>query len=134
MAHQHSIQVRVYLEDTDAGGVVYHGSYLRFMERCRTEWLRALALEQSATFQQNVSFVVHSMSLKFQRPALLDDLLNVSCSLQRLSAASLEFEQEVRRTQDDALLCTALVRIACLDLVSRRARRLPEGLPASLKP
>lgn len=128
--HGHSIGVRVYLEDTDAGGIAYHASYLRFMERARTEWLRAIGLQQSDTFAQDVSFVVHSMALRFLRPARLDEELEVDCRVVRARAASLLFEQHVRLRGEGEVCCQAEVTVACISLASGRARRIPPEILA----
>jgi tol-pal system-associated acyl-CoA thioesterase len=129
-SHGHSIGVRVYLEDTDAGGIAYHASYLRFMERARTEWLRAMGLQQSETFAQDVSFVVHSMTLRFLRPARLDEELEVDCRVLRARAASLQFEQHVRLQGEGEACCRAEVTVACISLTSGRARRIPPEILA----
>ena len=121
----HSIEVRVYLEDTDAGGIAYHASYLRFMERARTEWLRAVGLQQSDTFEQDVSFGVHSMSLRFMRPARLDEELRVSCKVAQARAASIRFQQHVVVQGSDETCCEAEVTVACISLASGKARRIP---------
>jgi acyl-CoA thioester hydrolase len=121
----HTLAIRVYYEDTDFSGFVYHASYLRFMERGRTELLRDLGLLQrdlalsdpaGATF-----FVVRAMQIDFRRPAHMDDLLSVETKLEAIGGASLTMAQEIRR--DDALLLTARVTVA---LVSHgKPQRLP---------
>jgi tol-pal system-associated acyl-CoA thioesterase len=115
----------VYLEDTDAGGIVYHASYLRFLERMRTEYLRHVGLEQSRTFQLDVSFVVHTMNLEFQRPALLDAELEVTCELVEARGARLMFHQTVRDAHDQTIHCSAHVSIACISVSTKRPRRIP---------
>ncbi|MBE2209966.1 MAG: YbgC/FadM family acyl-CoA thioesterase, partial [Xanthomonadaceae bacterium] len=87
--------VRVYWEDTDAGGVVYHAQYLAFMERARSEWMRALGFGQEALREANLCFVVRSMSIDFRQPARLDDGLSVSVRLAQCRGASLVIAQEV---------------------------------------
>jgi len=128
------LSVRVYLEDTDAGGVVYHASYLRFMERARTELLRATGVEQSATFDEDLSFVLHAMELRFVRPAKLDDLVHVTCRLASGRAASLTFDQEVRPAGGGDPYCTAQAHVACISLRTGRPRRIPAELRAALQP
>ncbi|MDH5673670.1 MAG: tol-pal system-associated acyl-CoA thioesterase [Myxococcales bacterium] len=123
-----NLELRVYLEDTDAGGIVYHASYLRFLERARTEWLRAMGLQQSQTFDDDVSFVVHSMKLRFLRPARLDEQLGVSCVPVTVRAASIVFEQRVNELESGELCCQAEVRVACIRLRSGRPRRIPEAI------
>lgn len=127
------LRVRVYLEDTDAGGVVYHANYVRFMERVRTELLRAAGLQQSVGFEQDVSFVVHSLEIAFRRPAVLDDELEVSCRLVEARPASLAFEQEVVRVADGQLCSHGRVRVACISLATKRARRIPPELLERLR-
>lgn len=116
--------VRVYYEDTDSGGVVYHSNYLRFMERARTEWLRALGFEQDAlVMEHDCLFAVHSMQLNFRRPARFNDALTVKSELLAAGGASLQFEQLIYRK--DELLCQATVRIACLDAQRFRPKPIP---------
>ncbi|ABK42997.1 thioesterase superfamily protein [Magnetococcus marinus MC-1] len=121
-----SQDIRVYYEDTDAGGVVYHSRYLNFMERCRTDWLRSLGIEQATLAEQTgLRFAVTHMEIAFQKPALLDDLLTVSVSELRRRPASLEFTQEIAR--QNTPLIRASARVACLDEGLR-----PVRLPAVL--
>lgn len=126
------LRIRVYLEDTDAGGIVYHAAYLRFMERARTETLRRARVEQSQTFKSDLSFVVHRMELEFPRPAHLDDEIEVSCALQYSKGARVVFTQEVRSVVAQTLHCTALVTVACIALGSKRPRRVPSDILAAL--
>ncbi|HEV2620638.1 MAG TPA: tol-pal system-associated acyl-CoA thioesterase [Frateuria sp.] len=122
--------VRVYWEDTDAGGVVYHASYLRFFERARSEWLRAQGVDQLAFKEATgLAFMVRSMELDFLRPALLDDELSVTVAIQEWRAASILFGQAIGRA-DGTELVRAQVRVACVDL--RRMR--PAPIPADLIP
>jgi tol-pal system-associated acyl-CoA thioesterase len=127
-ALEQRLRIRVYLEDTDAGGVVYHATYLRFMERVRTELLRSAGLQQSETFQSDVSFVVHSLQIAYQRPAVLDDELEVSCRVAEARPASLTFEQEVTRVSDGKVCCHSRVRVACISIASQRPKRIPPQL------
>jgi acyl-CoA thioester hydrolase len=123
--------VRVYYEDTDAGGVVYHASYLCYLERARTEWLRALGYSQTRLKQEeSLVFTVVAMTLDFIKPARLDDLLNVRSRVQAGGGASVEFEQEIFR--DSERILAATVRVACLDAGSFRPRRLPAALKGNL--
>ena len=126
----HSLTVRVYYEDTDFSGFVYHASYLRFMERGRTELLRSLAGDQSELHRdaQGLVFVVRRMSLDFLRPAIMDDLLTVATRTRELRGASMTLSQEVRRGGD--VLVTADVTVACVR--DGRATRLPDSLRAKL--
>lgn len=127
------LRVRVYLEDTDAGGIVYHASYLRFLERMRTEYLRHAGLEQSRTFELDVSFVVSSMNLEFQRPAMLDAELEVTCELAEARGARLLFNQVVRDAHSQAVHCVAKVTVACIALSTKRPRRLPPEVLAAIE-
>jgi acyl-CoA thioester hydrolase len=124
--------VRVYWEDTDAGGVVYHASYLRFMERARSEWLRTQGIAQS-TFKQDtgLAFVVRSMQLDFLKPALLDDELDVTVAVQQRRAASILFGQSISRA-DGVELVRAQVRVACVDVANMRPMPIPTGVLSAL--
>lgn len=116
--------VRVYWEDTDAGGVVYYANYLRFLERARSEWLRALGVAQSElAATDGVLFVVRRVEADYLAPARYDDLLTVVCRMAELGRASLVMEQEVRRDAD--VLLTARVRVACVGADSFRPARIP---------
>lgn len=125
-----SWQVRVYWEDTDAGGIVYYANYLRFLERARSEWLRSRGVSQRAlAVDPGVIFSVVALEAQYRRPARLDDALVIGCEPRRDGGASLVFGQSVRRTHPDGeLLLTATVRVACLDATSLKPRRLPEVL------
>lgn len=119
--------VRVYYEDTDAGGVVYYANYLRFCERARTERLRALGINQhSLRAEQGIVFVVRRVEADYLRSAELDDELLVMSTIYDIGAASLKFEQRVMRGQD--CLFTARVTIACLDAGRWQATRIPDSL------
>jgi acyl-CoA thioester hydrolase len=119
--------VRVYYEDTDSGGVVYHSQYLNFMERARTEWLRALGFEQDLLrSEHSLLFAVHSMQITYRRPARFNDALLIKSQLNKASGASMQFEQKVYRGEE--LLCEASVRIACLDAESFRPKPIPESI------
>lgn len=124
-----SFGIRVYWEDTDAGGVVYHASYLRFLERARTEWLRAQGFGQQALREsEDLVLVVRDMAIDFHKPARLDDELQVSVVLAQRRSASLLITQEISR--DHQVLVHASVRVACLVASSFRPRPLPEWLAA----
>lgn len=118
---------RVYWEDTDAGGVVYHASYLCFLERARTEWLRSLGVEQQALRErEDLVFAVRAMNIDFLAPARLDDELLVSVAVVELRKASLLFTQQIRC--NERLLIDAGVRVACLTASGFRPRSLPTWL------
>ena len=120
--------VRVYYEDTDAGGIVYHARYLHFLERARTEWLRLIGFDQSnlAESEHNIVFVVRDMSLKFIRPARLDDQLTVSVEIVSIKRASLVMQQYIYDGQHKKLL--AQVTVACLDAQNFKPIALPESI------
>lgn len=124
-----SIPIRVYFEDTDAGGVVYHANYLKFLERARTDWLRHHGITQSRLkAQRGLLFAIVECHVRFRAPARLDDELAVSCVLESRRSASLAFTQEVRRAGDGLLLVDAAVRAASLDAETFRPVPLPEDL------
>jgi acyl-CoA thioester hydrolase len=121
---------RVYWEDTDGGGIVYYANYLRFLERARTEWLRGHGHSQAALAQSpGILFSVVSLQIEYRAPARLDDELEISCRPQAEGGASLRFLQDIRRTgAAPRLLVEAEVRVACLDAVSLKPKRLPQFL------
>ena len=127
-----SFPARVYWEDTDGGGVVYYANYLRFLERARTEWLRAAGVSQQALArEQGIVFTVTRVEVNYRRPARLDDELLVTCAPQRAGAASLSFAQSILRaagSEPDTLLAEADVRVACVDAQTFRPQRLPQFL------
>ena len=123
---------RVYWEDTDAGGVVYHAQYIAFMERARTEWLRAHGHGQvSLRDDHGLVFAVRAMRVDFRKPARLDDALTVSAVLRECRRASVVFVQEIRR--DGELLLDAEVRVAALSAGGFRPIAIPDALLAQLK-
>ena len=121
--------VRVYYEDTDAGGVVYHANYLRYLERARTEWLRSHGVMQSELSRdRGIVFAVAAIDIRFIAPARLDDALLATCVLEQRRAASLRFTQQLLRASDNATLIEARVRAACLDAASFRPLPIPDDL------
>lgn len=105
-----TLPVRIYYEDTDAGGVVYHANYLRYMERARTEWLRNIGYDLENIAQaDNLLFVVAGMNIRYHRPARLSELINVSAQLTKMGRASLDIEHQINR--DGELLCEAAVSL-----------------------
>ncbi len=119
--------MRIYWEDTDAGGVVYYANYLKFMERCRTDWLRALGIDQHRLRRERgVQFAVVSMTVDFLGPAMLDDEIVVTAELLRLGGATIVFKQTVLR--GDIQLIDASIRIACLDSGTLKPRAIPKDL------
>jgi acyl-CoA thioester hydrolase len=120
--------VRVYWEDTDAGGVVYHAGYLRFMERARSEWMRALGVDQMAFKQATgLAFMVRDMQIDFLKPALLDDELSVTVEVKAWRSASILFAQTITKA-DGSCLIRASVRVACVDLARMRPAQIPSDL------
>ena len=123
---------RVYWEDTDGGGVVYYANYLRFLERARTEWLRARGFSQTELLKSTgVMFVVANLSIDYKRPARLDDTLDISCDVQMEGNVCMEFAQRIRRAEE--VLVEASVRVACLDAQSFRPKRIPAGIAAAIR-
>lgn len=122
-------RLRIYWEDTDAGGVVYHANYLAFMERARTEWLRSLGVDQLELRQRTgLAFVVRDMKVDWLKPARLDDELVVSVTVTERRAASMLFRQDIIRPADGQTVLRAQLRVACVDLASMRPAALPDGL------
>ncbi|MGD8236504.1 MAG: tol-pal system-associated acyl-CoA thioesterase [Chromatiales bacterium] len=119
--------LRVYYEDTDAGGVVYYANYLAFMERARTEWLRSLGYEnQQLLDEQGVVFAVRRAAVDYISPARLDDLLEVVVSLSRIKRASLVFEQQILR--GDELLCKGEIMLVCVGLEDFKPTAIPDSI------
>lgn len=128
----HSFPLRVYYEDTDAGGIVYHANYLKFCERARSEWVRGLGIDQRALKAgRGLIIVVRRMEVDFLRPALYDDALTVTTQLRALGGARIELDQAVLRGPDT--LFTAAVTLVCVG-ADGRAARLPDDLRAALHP
>jgi len=120
--------IRVYYEDTDSGGVVYHANYLNFMERARTEWLRALGFEQTELKTElGIIFVVHSMAIAFKGPAYFNDMLEINSRRIKIGHGSMEFLQSVTRNQQ--VLLEATVKLACVDASNFK----PMGIPTVIK-
>jgi len=122
--------IRVYYEDTDSAGVVYHSNYLRFMERARTEWLRHLGYSHNRlSEEENLVFVVSSMNIDFKKPAYFDELLNVNSRITKLSGSSLVFEQIVINEAEETK-CRADIYIACVDTITFKPKRIPAAIRA----
>lgn len=146
-----SIPIRVYYEDTDAGGIVYHTNYLKFMERARTEWLRDLGLEQQSLLEQSVGFVVKDLNMQNTKAAVFNDMLSISCEVVELRKASMLFKQHAYRVKDDSLdkniiqnnknnlssekelLVSAEVRVACVDLGKMKPIAIPDFILREIK-
>ena len=125
--------VRVYYEDTDSAGIVYHTSFLRFMERTRTEWLRSHGFDlPDLRIEHGVLFTVSRLRIEYLQPAQFNDLLDVGLALARFGGASLLLDQNVYRKPRE-LLCRAEVRIACVDATTMRPRPIPQAVCTELK-
>jgi acyl-CoA thioester hydrolase len=130
----HEMEVRVYYEDTDFSGVVYHSNYLKYMERSRTEWLRHLKIFHTDLETERSAFAIHRMSLQFGPPAKIDDLLLVRTVLQKLTGARSFLRQEVLRREADgreAMLCGADVEVAFIHH-GGGAKRFPDAMRQKL--
>ena len=127
----HVWPVRVYYEDTDAGGVVYYANYLKFLERARTEWLRELGFEQDALMNQGIIFAVRKVCIDYLMPARFNQLLEVQTMVTSLGTASIEVRQQLFYEQSH--LAEAQIKLACIDAASFRPRKLPETIIQSIK-
>jgi acyl-CoA thioester hydrolase len=123
----YSIRVRVYWEDTDAGGVVFYANYLKFFERARTEWLRSLGFSQRGLqAEHGAMFIVTDATIAYKAPARLDDEIDVTVAVERTSAATITLEQQARL--GTVLLAQGCVRIACVDAATLAPRRVPDAI------
>ncbi len=126
--------IRVYYEDTDAGGVVFYANYLKYLERARTEWLRSLGFEQDLLRErERVLFAVTRVELDYRQPARFNEQLLVTTRLVERRRVGLTFAQEVRRHDDPAILCAGRVTLVCLDADRFRPRPLPERLKTEIE-
>ena len=130
-AGEFSHKMRVYIEDTDAGGIVYYVNYLKFMERARTEFMRALGYGKNTIFNSDLMFVVQDLAVSYKLPARLDDELEATATLTQLRGAGMVFDQSVCR--GDELLAQAKVTIACVDRAGVKPRRLPPEMVTRLR-
>lgn len=121
---QNDLHVRVYYEDTDAGGVVYHSNYLNFAERARTELLRERGFSQAEMLEDDLAFVVRNIDISYRFPAYLDDLLVIKTNITELKRASLVFNQSIFH-EDGRLLATLDVKIACIKLAQKKPCAIP---------
>lgn len=127
----HTFSIRVYYEDTDAGGIVYYANYLKFMERARTEWLRDLGYEQDKLMEQSIAFVVKRVEMHNHAPARFNQLLSIQSQIVELKGASLTFRQQIKDPKG-TLIASADIRIACVDPVVMKPRKLPATLIGDL--
>jgi acyl-CoA thioester hydrolase len=124
--------VRVYYEDTDAGGIVYYANYLKFYERARTEWLRSLGLDQQTLRdEENAIFVVRSAAIDYLAPARLDDEMALTLRVEKLGRVSVQFVQQAWR--GETLLSTANVKVCCVDAQTMHPRSLPASTAAKMR-
>jgi acyl-CoA thioester hydrolase len=123
--------VRVYYEDTDAGGIVYYANYLKFFERARTEWLRQLGIHQSFFLAQQRAFVVTNVAMENLASAKLDDLLEIHSSIAQIKRASLLFEQQLVN-QQQVLLCRASIKVASINLATGKPCAIPTPILGAL--
>ena len=126
MTAEFSLPIRVYIEDTDAGGIVYYVNYLKYLERARTELMRTFGLERAAVSDAGWNFVVSDVSLSYKEPARLDDQLHATAVISAVGGARINFYQTVRR--DDAVLVAGDIQIACVDRGTGRPTRLDAAL------
>lgn len=123
---QFSIPIRVYIEDTDAGGIVFYVNYLKYMERARTELLRSLGFDKPAVTNNNGLLVVASADIQYRRSASLDDQLTATAEFKKISKVYVVFQQSVFRGQE--LLCSASIKVACVKKGSLKPMAFPEEL------
>ena len=126
-----SVPVRVYWEDTDAAGIVFYANYLKFFERARTEWLRGFGFGQEELRQDGVAFVVSETTLRYLKPARLDDVVDVSVDVVHLGQASLHLVQRAHRAGE--LLAEGTIRIGCVELGTFRPCRIPNDIRTSIQ-
>ncbi len=127
------VPVRVYIEDTDAGGIVFYGNYLKFFERARTEFLRSIGVEQSVTIENNLIFVVRHVAVDYRAPARLDDLLTISCAVHSIRPTRVLFSQSANRANDDISLVNAEVEVVAVSRDTLKPRVLPATLLNTLQ-
>ncbi|HJD44612.1 MAG TPA: tol-pal system-associated acyl-CoA thioesterase [Candidatus Paenalcaligenes intestinipullorum] len=128
----HELYIRLYYEDTDAGGIVFYANYLKYFERARTEWLRSLGINQSQMVEETGQiFVVKQASLDYRRPARLDDLLCIRTRIEQLASASVTFAQQA--WLDDTLLCSSQIQVVCVDAQRLRPTKFNPSLRLTLE-
>lgn len=132
MVTEFSHALRVYIEDTDAGGIVFYVNYLKYMERARTELLRELGFPKPAILDDGLIMVVVSASVDYKKSARLDESLRVTTKLCKLARTHIVFEQTIRR--DSVILTEGVIKVACVEKESMRPRPFPKAMVAALKP
>lgn len=123
---QFQLSLRVFIEDTDAGGIVYYVNYLKFMERARTEWLRELGFDFTTLYELNSIFVVKSAEVDYISPARMDDLLQVTVSIDKMARTYIVFKQTVAR--EGQALCQATIKVGCVNSNTIRPQVIPEAI------
>jgi len=132
VSQQSSWSVRIYYEDTDSGGVVYHSNYLNFMERARTEWLRSLKINQQTLKDElNLLFVVHQIDIKFIKPAIFNDLIEVETTLKQITPVRVKLEQHIKRQSD--LLISASVEVVGVNARTLKPVRIPQQIKSLME-
>lgn len=127
-----TIPVRVFYEDTDAGGVVYYANYLKYFERCRSEWMRSAGHDQSALASgAGIGFVARKAACEYLKPARLDDLLTIGLEVEKLTRVRIVFRHHARRGDEE--LVTATAEIACVDMATMKPAPIPDFLHAKLE-
>jgi len=126
-----SIKTRVYLEDTDAQGIVYYVNYLKFMERARTEFMRHYGYDFQRLAEQDGHFVVHNMSVQYLKAATMDDDLCITVTIHKLARTYIVFSQKVMRAEE--ILCKAEIKVACIGATSSRPMAIPDSIVNNLK-
>ncbi len=125
------ISIRVYIEDTDAGGIVYYVNYLKYLERARTELMRSVGFAKPAVLDSGQLLVVHSAEIRYLKPALLDDELTATAAVSKLARSYLVFEQSVLREGEP--ICTGVIKVACVDRSSMKPCAIPEQMVESIR-
>ncbi len=134
-----TIPVRIYYEDTDAGGVVYYSNYLKYLERCRTEWLRAVGHDQADLMRDpGIAFMVRTVSLEYFKPARLDEMLSVSLEVEKITKSQIFFRQHIRRANPDAKngwdeLVSGKIQIVCVNTALMKITSIPPVLRTQLE-
>ncbi len=123
--------LRIYYEDTDVGGIVYHANYLKYFERARTEWLRSIGVDLVSLSKQDVSFAIRSAEIEYLRPCFLNDAMQIHTSLERCGGASLTFYQILKR--DNEIVAVARILVACVQGSSLKPMRVPKNIIEGLK-
>ena len=134
-----TLPVRIYYEDTDAGGVVYYANYLKFLERCRTEWLRAIGHDQGDLLRDpGIAFVVRSVAIEYLKPARLDDMLSVGLEVEKITKSQIFFRQHIRRA-NPAVVCgwdellTGKIQVICVNAALMKITSIPPLLRTKLE-